>query len=121
MHGSVINVLTNVDQLQSIISQFTTWWCNNRCCFEWCFEYESFYMSINVRSNMVMVTLWNLIETPIYKYLNVNIHHQWASLFVLHTNLKYQILFYNNAWFDNFDSNNEEIHCTPIDSMIQKF
>jgi hypothetical protein len=23
--------------------------------------------------------------------------------------------------FDNFDSNNEKIHCTPIDSMIHNF
>jgi hypothetical protein len=31
---------------------------------------------------------------------------------------KSQILSYNNASFDNFDSNNEKIHYTPIDSMI---
>jgi hypothetical protein len=29
---------------------------------------------------MVMVTLKNLIETPLYKDLNVTIHHQWANL-----------------------------------------
>jgi hypothetical protein len=39
------------------------------------FEYKSPYMSGNVHPNMVMVTLWDLIETPLYKYLNVNIHH----------------------------------------------
>jgi len=36
-------------------------------------------------------------------------------------NLEYQIFIYNNASFDNFDSNNEEIHCTPIYSMIHNF
>jgi hypothetical protein len=36
-------------------------------------------MSGNVCPNMVMVALWNLIETPLYKYLNVSIHHQRAS------------------------------------------
>ncbi len=63
----------------------------------------------NVRPNMVMVTLQNLIETPLYKYLNFKIHHQWASLFILHMNSESQIPTYNNASFDNFDSNNEKI------------
>jgi hypothetical protein len=64
-------------------------------------------MSKNVRSNMVMFTLQNLIKAPLYKDLNVTIHHQWASLFALHMNLESQIPF-NNAAFDNFDSNNEK-------------
>ncbi len=38
-------------------------------------EYKSLYMLGNVRPNMVMVVLWDLIETPLYKYLNVTIHH----------------------------------------------
>ncbi len=62
-----------------------------------------------------------LSETSLYKYLNVTIHHQWASLFVLHMNLESQIPTYNNASFDNFDSNNAKMHCTPIDSMINNF
>ncbi len=53
--------------------------------------------------------------------MNVTIHHQWASLFALHMNLKDQIHIYNNKSFDKFDSNNEKIHCTPIDSMIHNF
>jgi hypothetical protein len=78
-------------------------------------------MSGNVRADMVMVVLRDLIETPLYKYLNVIIHHQWASLFVLHMNLKFKIPIYNNASSDNFDSNNEKIHCTPTNSMIHNF
>jgi hypothetical protein len=50
-----------------------------------------------------------------------NIHHQWASLFALHMNLKFKISTYNNASSNNFDSNNEKTHYTPIDSMIHKF
>jgi hypothetical protein len=75
----------------------------------------------NVCPNMVVVTLQNLIETPSYKYLNVSIHHQWASLFDLHLNLESQIPTYNNASFDNSNFNNEEIHCTLINSMIHNF
>jgi hypothetical protein len=78
-------------------------------------------MSRNVHPNMVMIVLRNLIETPLYKDLNVTIHHQWTSLFVLHMDLESQILTYNNASFNNFDFDNEKIHCTPINSMIHIF
>jgi len=78
-------------------------------------------MSSNVCPNIVMNALQYLNETSLYKDLNVTIHHQWASLFALHMNLEYQIPTYNNASFDNFDFDNEEIHCTPIDSMINNF
>jgi len=74
-------------------------------------------MSGNVHPNMVMVILRNLIKTPLYKYLNVNIHHQWASLFILHMNLESQNPIYNNASSDNFDFDNEKIHYTLINSM----
>jgi hypothetical protein len=43
-------------------------------------------MSKNVHPNMVMVALQDLIETSLYKDLNVTIHHQCASLFTLHMN-----------------------------------
>jgi hypothetical protein len=61
----------------------------------------------NVRSNMMMVVLQDLLETPLYKDLNVNIYHQWASLFALHMNLKSQIPIYNNASSHNFNFDNE--------------
>jgi hypothetical protein len=32
-------------------------------------------------------------------------------------NSKFQIPIYNNASSNTFDSDNEKIHCTPIDSM----
>ncbi len=96
IHGNVINVPTNVDQTQSILPHLP-------------------------HDGATIGVLQDLIETPSYKYLNVNIHHQWASLFTLHVNLKSQIPAYNNASSDNFDSDNEKIHCTPIDSMIHNF
>jgi hypothetical protein len=78
-------------------------------------------MSGNVHANMVMVILQNLIETPLYKDLNVIIHHQWACLFALHMNLEFQIPIYNNASFNNSNFKNEKIHCTPKNSMIHNF
>jgi len=62
-----------------------------------------------------------LIETSLYKDLNVTIHHQWASLFSLHMNSKYQIPIYYNASCNNFNFDNEEIHCTLTYSVIPKF
>jgi hypothetical protein len=78
-------------------------------------------MSRNVHPNMVMVTLQYLIKTTLYKYLNVRIHHQWASLFALHMNSNFLIPTCNNASFDNYDSNNEKIHYTLTYSMIHDF
>jgi hypothetical protein len=40
---------------------------------------------------MVIVVLWDLIETPLYKDFNVTIHHQWENLFALHVNLEFRI------------------------------
>ncbi len=67
------------------------------------------------------VTLQNLIETPLYKKLNVTIHHLLESLFVLHINSKFQIPTYNNARFDNFNFDNEKMHYTPTNLMIHNF
>jgi len=36
-------------------------------------------------------------------------------------NLESQLPTYNNASFDNYDSNNEEIHYTPTYSRIHNF
>jgi hypothetical protein len=68
-----------------------------------------------------MVALGDLIKTPLYKHLNVNIHHQWTILFALHMNSKSQIPTYNNASSNTFDFDNEEIHGTPTYSMIHNF
>ncbi len=68
-----------------------------------------------------VVDVQNLVETSLYKYLNVTIHHQWASLFTLHMNSDSQIPTYNNASFDNSYFNNEKIFCPPINSMIHHF
>jgi hypothetical protein len=37
------------------------------------FEYKSPYMSGNVRPNLIMLTLKDLISTPLYSNLNVTI------------------------------------------------
>jgi hypothetical protein len=49
----------------------------------------------------------NLTKTPLYKYLNVTIHHQSASLFTLYIDSKFKIFNFSDASSDNFNSNNE--------------
>ncbi len=66
-------------QTQSILSRLPHDGATKCLFFQRHFEYKSLYMLGNVCQNMVMVALWNLIETPLYKYLNVSIHHQRAS------------------------------------------
>ena len=37
-----------------------------------------------------MLALKDLLNTPLYKELNVKIHHTWNSLFRIHDNIKTQ-------------------------------
>jgi hypothetical protein len=121
MHGSVINVPENVDQIQSILPHLSHDGAIIRVFLKRCLEYKSTYMSRNVCPNMVMVALRYLIETPLNKYLNVSIHHQWTSLFALHMNSKSQIPNYNNASSCNCDFDNEKIHYTLTYLVIDHF
>ncbi len=80
MHGSVINVPTNVDQTQSILPCLPHDGATIGVFLNQHLEYKSLYMSRNVHPNMVMVALRDLIETPLYKNLNVNINGQVCLL-----------------------------------------
>jgi hypothetical protein len=76
MHGNIINVLANVHQTQSILPHLPHDGETISVFLKRRLEYKLFYMLKNVRPNMVMINLQDLIETPLYKYLNVSIHHQ---------------------------------------------
>jgi hypothetical protein len=121
MHNSVINIFANMDQTPSMLPHLSHDGATIGMFLKEHFEYKSFYMSRNVHPNMVMVVLRDLIETPLYKYLTITIHHQWACLFALCMNSKFQIPTYNNTSSDNSHRDNEKIHCTLIDSMIHDF
>ncbi len=110
-----------MDQTQSILPRLLHDGAIIGLFFKQCFKSKSFNMLGNVHPNMVMVALWDLIETPLYKNLNVNIHHQWASLFALHMNLEFQIPTYYNASFNNSNFDNQKIHCTLTNSAIDIF
>jgi hypothetical protein len=57
MHGSVINVPTNVDQTQSILPHLPYDGATIGVFLKQRIEYKSLYMSNNVRPNMVIVVL----------------------------------------------------------------
>jgi hypothetical protein len=86
MHGSVVNVPTNMNKTQSILPHLPHDDAVIGVFINQCLEYKSFYMLENVCPNMVLIALQDLFETPFYKYLNATIHHQQASLFTLHMN-----------------------------------
>ncbi len=57
MHGSVINVLVNVDQTQSILPRLPHDGVTICVFFKRCIEYKSPYMLGNAHPNTVMVAL----------------------------------------------------------------
>jgi len=74
-----------------------------------------------VHPDMLMIVLWDLIKTPLYKELNVTIHHQQTSLFTLLMDLEFQIFNYTDVSSNNFHFDSEELHCTLTYSMIHNF
>jgi hypothetical protein len=68
-----------------------------------------------------MITLQDLIETLLYKHLNVTIHHQWTIFFSLNINLNFETQNHDNSSFDNSNFESEENNYTPINSMIHIF
>ena len=77
-------------------------------------------MSGNVRPNMIMLALKDLLHTPLYKSLNIKIHHAWDSLFAIHMNTKTQhnCVDENDIFKDNFEECFEDI---STETMIHNF
>jgi len=63
---SVINVCTNVNEIQSILPRLPYDDATIHMFLKWCLEYISPYMLRNVCPNMVMIVLWDLIEKSCY-------------------------------------------------------
>jgi hypothetical protein len=63
---SVINVHTNMNEIQSILPCLPYDDVTIGVFLKWCLEYISPYMLGNVCPNMVMIVLWNLIEKSYY-------------------------------------------------------
>jgi hypothetical protein len=102
MKGSVINVTTNIDQIELILSSLpydeAIW-----CILKWWFQYKSRYMFKDVCFNLIRLTPKDLILTPLYSHSNGTIHPQWTSLFAMRTIFSIQTYNQHISSSDDFD------------------
>jgi len=91
VHGSVINVLANIDKIQSVLPCLSEDGSIVEVLIKCCLEYKSPFIFGNVLSNMIMLPLKDLLNTPLYRELNVWIHilHRIACLLYVQKNWKY--------------------------------
>jgi hypothetical protein len=115
-------VPTNIDQIQSLLPCLPEDGTTTRILFKRCLEYKSPYMSGNIRSNITMMPLKDLIKTPLCKECNIFIHPQWNSLFALHmqsnSNVHVDMGIEDNSNADKFE---EEIENPPSATIIHNF
>jgi hypothetical protein len=120
VHDKVINVLTNMDQTQAILSWIT---------------YDQVTIKYSLNDAWIWITLYvmkclskhgnvcfqDLIKMPLYKNLNVTIHHQWESLFNLHINSNFQTHICDNLSSNNFYFDSEKMRCTSTYTSMHYF
>jgi hypothetical protein len=76
LYGSIINVPTNIDQTQSLLPCLAEDGTTIGILLKRRLEYRSPYMSGNIRPNIIMIALKDLIKTPLYKECNIVIRSQ---------------------------------------------
>jgi hypothetical protein len=81
IQASIVNILANVDKMQTIIPQPTTCESIIVICIKNKLEYKSPYLSSYVQPKVIMKTLHDFCHTPIYKEAKVSIKVDWANLF----------------------------------------
>jgi hypothetical protein len=88
MHGSIINVSSNINETQSILSRLPYDDLTIGILLKHLLEYKSSYMSQNVCPNYIMLILKDLLKTPLCKDLNVTVSRDWKGLFNMHIQLQ---------------------------------
>ncbi len=73
MHGSIVNVLTNLNLVQTILFQLPCDDCSIAILLKAKSQYKSIYMLAYVHLNMMMKTLQELCQTPLYKIVKFSI------------------------------------------------
>ncbi len=80
MHGSIVNVPTNLSIMQNILPRM---WYDDYLAFIYFkrkLEYKLIYMSSYICSNIVMKTLQECYQIPLYIDANVSIKPNWQRL-----------------------------------------
>lgn len=73
IHGSMINVSSNINKTQSILLQLPCDDLTIGILLKYFLEYKSSYMSRNVCLNYIMLILKDLLKTPLCMELNVTV------------------------------------------------
>jgi hypothetical protein len=115
-------VPANIDQTQSLLPRLPEDGTTIGVLLKRRLEYRSPYMSGNIRPNITMIALKDLMTTPLYKECNVVIRPQWNSLFALHmqssSNLDINMDIEDNSNVDNFE---EDIENPPSETLVHNF
>jgi len=120
MQRSIINVPANIDKTQSILPRLHEDQGTIGVLLKRSLVYKSPFISGNVRPNMIMLALKDLLNTPLYRELNVRIHPLWSSLFAIHLQTKIEN---DNSEEDiaNQDNFEEEIEDVFTETMVHNF
>jgi hypothetical protein len=81
IHGSIINVPTNVNRTQFILPHMLNDEATIGLILKHKLEYKSPYLSRNIRLNQVMLALRDLVTTPLYINAKISIKLMWEDMF----------------------------------------
>jgi hypothetical protein len=81
--GSIINVSPNVNFTQSILPCLSQDEATIGLLLKGWMEYKLPNLTSNVCPNLIMTTLHDFLNTPLYKDSNISIHSQWFDMVTL--------------------------------------
>jgi hypothetical protein len=120
---TIINVASNINFIQSILPRLPHDEATIGLSLKRQIEYKSTYLIGNVCLNFIMLTLHDLLNTPLYENFGITIHPSWLDMFTLsmqtNTNVPCNIdddesCDHNNEY--RFEEEQEDI---LIDTMVQ--
>jgi hypothetical protein len=79
MHGSIVNVPTNLNLVQIVLFWLSCDDCSITIFLKRKSKYKSIYMLGYVHPNMMMKTLQELCQTPMYKIAKFSIRWNWQN------------------------------------------
>ncbi len=83
IEGSNIDVSPNVNFTQSILPHLSQDEATIGLLLKGWMEYKLPNLTGNVCPNLIMTTLHDFLNTPLYKDSNISIHSQWFDMFTL--------------------------------------
>jgi hypothetical protein len=86
-------------------------------------EYKSPYLTGDVRPNLIILALYNFLNTPLYENSRITIHPCWLDMFTLsmqtNTNIFYDVDDDESCDHNNENRFEEEQEDILIDTMVQ--